>query len=65
MLSVAFDCIIRGTDGESGAYSQRALERYKVLLHAADSLVGDGGLAVLQDRGNINRLPLDRGLNCA
>ena len=43
-------------------YSERALERNKVALDTVDSFVRDSGLAILEDRGDIDRLPLDRGL---
>lgn len=43
-------------------YSERALERDKVALDTVDSIVRDSGLAILEDRGDIDGLPLDRGL---
>lgn len=49
-----------GKTGE--AYSKGTLERNEVLLHALDGIVGDGGLAILQDGSHINGLPLDGGL---
>lgn len=45
-----------------GSYSQRSLQRNKVLLHTADSIVGNGGLAILENGGHINGFPFDRGL---
>lgn len=43
-------------------YGERTLERNVVLLNAADGIVGDGSLAVLQDGTDINGLPLNGGL---
>lgn len=43
-------------------YRERALERDEVALDTVDSLVRDCGLAVLEDRGNVDGLPLDGGL---
>jgi hypothetical protein len=43
-------------------YGKGALEGDVVLLHTLDSSVGNGGLSILQDRGNIDGFPLDRGL---
>lgn len=43
-------------------YSERALERNKVALDTVDSFVRDSGLAILEDRGDIDGFPLDRGL---
>ena len=41
---------------------QRTLKRNVVLLNALDGVIGNGGLAILQDGGNIDGFPLDRGL---
>lgn len=46
----------------SETYGERTLQGNEVLLHTADSVVGNGGLAILQNGGDINGLPLDRGL---
>lgn len=43
-------------------YSERALERDKVALDTVDSVIRDSGLAILEDRGDVDGLPLDRGL---
>ena len=43
-------------------YSERALKRNKVALDTVDSFVRDNGLAILEDRGDIDGFPLDRGL---
>ena len=43
-------------------HSQRTLERNVVLLDAADRIVGNGGLAVLENGGDIDGFPLDWSL---
>lgn len=48
--------------GVGETYGQGTLKRNVVLLNGANGLVGDGSLAVLQDRTDINGLPLDGGL---
>jgi hypothetical protein len=42
--------------------SERTLEGDVVAAHTGNGIVGNGGLAILQDRGDINGFPLDRGL---
>lgn len=38
-------------------YGQRSLQGDLISLDALNGGVGDGGLAILEDRGDINRLP--------
>lgn len=47
---------------EVGTYSQGTLEGNIVLLDASNGIVGNGGLAVLQNGTDIDGLPLDGGL---
>ena len=47
------------------SYSKRTFEGNLVLLDVLNGGVGDGGLAVLEDRGDIARFPSNGGLrNC-
>lgn len=43
-------------------YSKGSLEGDIVPLHALNGFLGNCGLSILQDRSNINWLPLDGGL---
>jgi hypothetical protein len=43
-------------------YSERTLEGNLVLLDVLDGSIGDSGLAVLDDRSDIDRLPSNGGL---
>ena len=43
-------------------YSKGPLEGDVIPLHALNGFIGDSGLSILQDRSNINWLPLDGGL---
>ena len=43
-------------------YGKRTLEGDVVSSYAVNSVVGDGGLSILQDGSNIDRLPLNRRL---
>jgi len=45
-----------------GTYGKRALEGNLVLLDAINSSIGDSGLAVLENRIDVDRLPGDRRL---
>lgn len=47
---------------EAGTYSERTLESDVVAAHTGNGIVGNGGLAILKDRGDINGFPLDGGL---
>lgn len=47
---------------EARTYSERTLEGDVVTAHTSDGFVGNGGLAILQDGGDINGFPLDGGL---
>lgn len=44
------------------SYSKRTFEGNLVLLDVLNGGVGDGGLAVLEDRGDIARFPSNGGL---
>jgi hypothetical protein len=44
-------------DGGLRAYSKRSLEGDLVLLDVGDGIIGNGSLAVLEDRGNVDGLP--------
>lgn len=52
----------RDKHGGVKTYSQGTLQGNVVLLDTCDGLVGNGGLAILQNGGDIDGLPLDRGL---
>lgn len=43
-------------------YREGTLERNVVALDAVDGRIRDSGLAVLQSRGDVHGLPLDRSL---
>lgn len=43
-------------------YSERTLKRDVVALNTLDSIIGDCGLAVLEDGSDVDGLPLDGGL---
>ena len=43
-------------------YSKRSLESDLVLLDALNGSIGNGGLAILDDGGNIDGLPSNRNL---
>lgn len=43
-------------------YSERTLKRDVVALNTLDSIIGNCGLAVLEDGSDVDGLPLDGGL---
>jgi hypothetical protein len=48
--------------GRLRAYSKRTLEGDLVFLDIGDGGIGNGSLAVLEDRGNVDGLPGNRSL---
>jgi hypothetical protein len=44
---------------QEGTYGEGSLERDVVLSDTLNGIIGDRGLSVLQDRGDIDGLPLD------
>lgn len=50
------------TKSAAGTYSEWALERDEVLLHALNSFVWNGSPSIFQDRSNIDGFPFDGSL---